>query len=294
MNVMLRTRARLLRDLALLANDPVNSTRWPKEVKAACLNQAIDDVADSVLLPYVYTITGGFTSTTFETALPHYVNRKYMQPQIKSDAVNPNLNTGDNTLETWLDLPGWTVESDGEAGAVLRLTSLPYQEEGRILYWSPPSSVPLEDGVVLDAVGLSDTSMTVTMGEADDAVPIVGFVSINNEWLQYNGTTRSGTTVTLQNLVRGIHGTSASTHSSQDTVLWGVGADRHMLWEMYTLGAMSRLARSLMFSNPNDMQQYQWAMRYYDQMVTEKMMSYRPSYVPSARLRVTHLLTELE
>jgi hypothetical protein len=72
---------------------------------------------------------------------------------------------------------------------------------------------------------LSDTATTVTLTTTDETGDN-GFLLIDNEWIHYRGTERGATTLTLQNLTRGLLTSVAATHAVSTPVYWCVATIR--------------------------------------------------------------------
>src|SRR5690606_22466861 len=96
---------------------------------------------------------------------------------------------------------------------------------------TPPTTT--DDPLAADA-----TSVTV-----DAAVDVedVGYLKIGAEWMHYAGITRAASTTTLNNLTRGINGTTAASHASETTVYWGIAMPVRTLWNQLYYGTRWRL-----------------------------------------------------
>lgn len=273
---------------------------WTTRQVYAALNGALR-MWNRVRIPYIYTITGGWSGTSFTVDLPEYIDHRYIRPQIRSTAVHPYVNLGDQTAITWIDLPGWTTEPSGVGGWTLRLTGLPYQDQGRIVFWNNPGPVPLmEDGSFATTTGdIDGDSTSVTVSTPVRTIHPVGYVLIEGEWIQYSGISGNAaeSTWTLSNLVRGLFNTSdvSRTHSSGAEVEWGVPADTVNLYEILMMQTRSNLHSMYLASGaPNETERHKWAMRYLDAQVSEMWNGYTPSWQPKMLLSTMDGLTALE
>lgn len=273
---------------------------WTTRQMYVAINAALR-TWDRVRIPYVYTISGGWSGSSFTVALPDYMDHRYVRPQILSTVTHPYVEFGDNALTTWIDLPGWTTEPDGSGGWTLRLTGLPYAEQGRIIYWNNPGPVPpMEDNVFpLTTGAITSASTEVTISTGHRQIPQVGFVLIEGEWLQYSGISGNAgeSTWTLGNLVHGLFdtGSVSQSHSSGVEVEWGVPADNVALYEILMSKSESNLHRMFLTSGaPNEKEDHKWAMRYLDAEVAEMWNGYTPSWQPRLLLSTGDILTGME
>lgn len=199
----------------------------------AGINEAVQMWAGRVLVPQLYSFTGGFSSGTFAYTLPAYV-RPPLQLQIRSTAYNviggEYVQQNADTTFTWHNLAGGSVEPVGDGTWLVRMPILTYSEEGRVIWWA--ENGPMITSAVELASGLtaSSTSASLTVISSPE-VNDFGFFKIGDEWISYGGLTRtSSTSYTATNLVRGLYGTTAAIHNSAAAVSWGVGVDDQRLW----------------------------------------------------------------
>lgn len=199
-----------------------SNERWTDaNIYAAC-NLALSQWQGRVFVPYVYTIAGGWVAGTHEYDLPDFIEGP-ITPQQKHYINDWYRFTGvsDNAL-TWTDVLEHTVEATATGGQRLRFSYQPYEDEGRILWWGHNGPCPTALPVTSASIDADDTSVTLT------TKPVIGrsgYIKIDSEWMQYAGVTEGATTLTLTNLVRGVLGTTATTHSPGSSVTWGVAMD---------------------------------------------------------------------
>ena len=287
MNYYLRTQSDLLEELEIRMRSTSND-RWSTAELYVALNATIRRWARRVKVPFIYTITDGWTGTTFTLSLPDYIDPRFIRPQISTEANDENVDIVSD-YETYVDVPGYSVEPSGNSN-VLRLNTIPYAADGRIIFWASPGHIPSSLGKVLAD---STTSMTVTI--ADMRLPDVGYIKVGNEWIQYAGMTSSGTVATLSNLVRSIDGTTTATHAENAEVNWGVPADHMDLYEqMMSQSAAVLYMMFLTDAAPAERDKFQWNMRYAQQMADEYWASYTSAYQPQLRISTRGQLTGLE
>jgi hypothetical protein len=68
--------------------------------------------------------------------------------------------------------------------------------------------------------------------------------------MQYAGVTEGASTLTLTNLVRGVNGTTAASHTAPATVYWGIAMDDNGLWRQLLDQARAHLMEYWL-SNPS-------------------------------------------
>lgn len=272
---------------------------WTTREMCRAINSAIRHWS-RVKIPYIYTITGGFSHNSFTVSLPDYIDHRFIRPQIKSTALDASVDFGDNTLETWVTLPGWAVEPNSAGGYTLRITGMPYTEEGRILFYQNPMELPVFDEdypTLAGDIDSSSTSLTVTTSSR--AIAPVGYILVGGEWIQYAGIAGNAaeSTWTLSNLVRGVYNTSgvSQTHTSGDVVEWGLPADDVRLYEHLFAKAEAYMHRMLLTTgSPNEKEDHKWAMRYLDAEADGFWANYLPSWQPKLKIHTRTALTGLE
>jgi hypothetical protein len=267
----LRSQSDLLTELGVKVRD-ASHARWTSAEKYTALNEVLMSWAEKVKLPHVYTITGGWVAGTYEYALPAYV-RPPIFPELlrqQPDLAYTNLGTTTN----WQPVVGWELESDGAGGQIIRLYAPPRTLEGQVVFYSPNSRVPTT--VPTTSGSTSSTATTMTIGSAID-VDDVGYVKCEAEWMAYYGVTRASATTTLNNLVRGLYGTTTATHNSGSSVYWGVALDDMRLHAMLLDGWKAYLhAYYLQDGGTHETGRHEKALGLYEQ----KMAAFWPMYSP--------------
>lgn len=227
MHLYVRSQTEILADVRRRMRDP-QAVRWTDPEIYGAMADAMLTWHDRVIIPHVYEIPSGWTSGTARYALPSYV-RGLLDPQQKrftSDWLQASFST--RTEDMWVDILNFEVMPDGDGGWVIQFPDYLDAGDGRIIYWThngpPPLALPTLDG----AITSSATTATV---ETTESLPEVGYIKIGSEWLHYAGTAVSASSVTLSNLLRGLFGTTAASHSDGASVAWGVGADTMDLFQ---------------------------------------------------------------
>ncbi|MBK8467761.1 MAG: hypothetical protein IPL32_18270 [Chloracidobacterium sp.] len=286
MNVIqeLQTQAEILARIKAIMRDSSNN-RWTNVEIYEALNQSLSKWVGRVSVPSVYTIPDGWQSNVYAYALPHYIRghidvqqKAYTGVQVGDITVDP-----ENGAFTWVDVPAWEVEPDGSGGEVLRLGALPYSVDGRVIFWAAngpvPTTVPTTSAAITDVAA---TSLTLT------GVPMIGasgFIKIDQEWMSYAGYTQSATITTLQNLVRGLNGTTAATHLITTACYWGVAAFRADLFSQLNDQIRAFLfALFLTDASPLEKEHHTFQMRFWQQSADE----YWRRFVPNRPAKFRH------
>lgn len=290
MNPYLYTQSEVLAILRTLLMEPT-AERWTDAQIYSCMSIALQGWQGRVRVPYIYNITGGWVSGTYDYTLPDYVDKRTVQPQAKVsgwDSIEGIITSGS---ETWADIQAFTVEPNETGGFVLRLSYsnprsslIGASSEGRAIWWGQQLQVPAVATLPILSAGISstDTSLTLT---TQPVIGRVGYVKINSEWVGYSGYTESGATLTLTNLVRGLNGTTAATHSTSDTVTWGVGMDTPALLNALYDGTRVYLMQ-MWLSNPSSREtaSYEKQLVLYQTNLDRFWKGYTPSRSLRSRL----------
>jgi hypothetical protein len=236
-------------------------------------------------VPYIYTITNGFTAGTYEYTLPWYIR----QPMDVQQKITVLFNTAglpvqftDSTSLTWADVPAWELEPDGSGGQKLRLGINAWANEARVIWWAENSRLPQSVPTLSAGIGTTDTSLTIA---SKPTIGPAGFVKVDDEWIGYAGYTVSTSTTTLTNLDRGLNGTAAASHSLGASVPWGVAAMREDLFYQLANQVYANL-HNLFLTNsaPQETQNHIFQVRFYQQMADEYWARFVPTRHPKVRL----------
>lgn len=232
---ILRSQSEVESELEALLSD--GAAVWTDTQRYRAINQALTVWQGRVLVPYLYTLSAGWTEDEYNFTLPDYIDGP-IDPQILRNLDWPFDVTLTEARSTWVGMEGYSLEPNATGGQTLRLHWPAYASDGRILWWGHNGPVPTTLPVTSGALTSTDTSLTLT------TKPIVGksgYIKIDAEWMQYAGVTESATTLTLTNLVRGVQGTTAATHVITSTVTWGIAMDRGELLQQLYYQAMANL-----------------------------------------------------
>lgn len=229
----LRTQADLLSDIENSLIDTTNA-RWSNNQIYRAINVALESIAGRVQLPRLYTISGGFTTGTYEYTIPAYVGDNFVPMVQVTDT--PLLSSVSST--NWVRIPFWDVEPSATGTRTMRLSASPYTAAARLIWYAPNGPVPYEDGGnALPKLAATMTTSTATIlldGLELDIYP-AGWVKIDNEWMSYTGVTHSATATTLSGVLRAQYNTTAATHDGTGTpatVYFGVAVDDTRLWRV--------------------------------------------------------------
>lgn len=280
----LRTQKEVYSNMSARLRDEEFS-RWSDSEVYRALNDAMSEWSGRVFVPFVYTITGGLTPNVSTYSLPSYIPTDIMVQRYVSRwwEIDQSLQEDDSEY-IWVDIQQWNLEPNGTGGQTLRVEQ-PNNRFGnvdaRVLWWGENGFVPDEIQTLEDDIDADDTSLVIS-GQPD--IADVGFVRIDNEWIQYAGTAQSGDTTTLSGLVRGYKGTAAL-HSSGVEVLWGIAYPMQSLWSQLMNQLRAHLHEIYMpGSSVEETQAHQWQMRWNKQKADEYWASYAPNH--AARIKI--------
>lgn len=202
--------------------------RWTDPEIYGALNDTLLTWYDRVIIPHIHAITGGWEAGTARYTLPAYI-RGIIDPQQKryTDAyLQAHFTT--NAEDMWVDINNFEVMPDGSGGYVVQFPDYLDSGDGRIVWWAHNGNVPYVLPTVQTTLTASATSLIVSTTEE---LAEVGYIKIGGEWLHYAGRTPGASTVTLNNLLRGLFSTTAAEHTSGAAVAWGVGVDTMDLYQ---------------------------------------------------------------
>jgi hypothetical protein len=150
------------------------------------------------------------------------------------------------------------------------------------MWWGSNGPVPTVVPVLSAGISDTDTSLTLT---TKPTVGRVGYVKVEAEWMQYAGYTEEATTLTLTNLVRGVAGSAAASHSGGVAVGWGVAMDKGGLSTQLLDQARAHLME-FWLSNPSsrEVAHYEKQMVFYQNRADTFWRKYVPSRAPKLKL----------
>lgn len=257
----LKAQSELVADCQAFLNDTGITLATATQYKEA-VNFAIRLWANRVIVPNRYTLS--FATGTYDYALPRYIRPPFTVKILTTtiglyDSVAP-APTSDMAYQV---VTNYTVDSDGNDGFTLRLGSIPYAQTGYILYYMENTVLPVGSPTVTTTIQSTDTSVTITLANMPE-VNDNGFVKIDNEWMAYNGISRTATGFVLSNLVRAYWETAAASHTSTTAVSFGVGVDRPGLWnQLYNQAAAYVHQLNVQKSTGEDSTRHQQLMSYH-------------------------------
>lgn len=261
------------------------SARWTTKEYYNAINSALQRWAGRVYVPYIYTLTNGFTTGTYEYSIPWYI-REPIDVQVKLNLVQPYsgfpIYISSNSIFTWIDVVAWEIEPDGAGGQKVRIGTNPWPQEARVIWWGEHGRLPLS--VPTLSASMTDTDTSLSIASKPNVGP-TGFVKVDDEWMSYAGYTVSSSSTTLTNLERGLNGTVAAAHSLGATVSWGVAAMRQDLYQQLEQQCYANL-HNLFLTNaaPQETQNHIFQVRYYQQMADEYWNRYTSERSPKLRL----------
>lgn len=267
----LRSQDDLLADLRALMRDPAGQ-RWSDEEIYRAINRALLSWHGRVAVNHYYTLPGGYSSATYAYSLPGYI-RPPVVAEVKRWIPYTEYTLDVQTTFTWQELPSFT-EPDGAGGLILRLVQPPRNLDGRVRWRLPNGPVPLALAELGESCALTADSLTLT-GDVD--IADAGYVKCENEWMAYAGVTRGSATV-LQNLLRGLYGTTAAAHNDGEKVAWGVAVDSLGLFQqLYDQTAAHLHELYLTDGNEKERMNHEKMMGFHQQRADEFWRRYLPA-----------------
>ncbi len=283
----LRTQTEIVANLKGTMRDS-EQNRWTTVEIYQGINHAIDRWGERVKVPFLYSIVDGWQSNLYEYALPWYVTPPLEVQQRRYSGLNVgSLQIDlDQGASTWIDVTSWDVEPDGLGGYKLRLGTLPYNVDGRIIWWAKQGRIPTSVLTLESAVGTTTaTSLTIT---GTPTIGNAGFIKIDDELIAYAGYTQAGGITTLLNLLRGVNGSTAATHLDNAPVNWCIAVHRPDLYvQLEDQTAAYLYGLFLTDASPQEIQHHTFQMRYRQQMADEFWKRYTPLRQTKMRLGMT-------
>jgi hypothetical protein len=221
MSLSLRSQLDLLDDIEARLRDPSNY-RWSQAEIYRALNDALHQWDGRVSVPAIYEPGATWPTSVSTVTLPAGIDPASVQVQVRELPVE-NV---DIVLDQWFDMQGWRNEPTATFGNQVRSYFQPASEY-RLLYWITNGPVPVTVPTLDSELSDTATSLTLT---TTAAVGDNGFCALENEWVHYRGVQRGATTLTLQNLTRGLLTSTAATHAALTPVYWCVAAPRQDLY----------------------------------------------------------------
>jgi len=255
--------------------------RWSDRESYRALNDSISEWGARVFVPYIYTIPGGLSATTTTYTLPSYIPTD-IQPQRYVSRwweINQDLQE-DDTGYIWVDIQQWNLEPNNTGAQTLRIERFG-NVDARVLWWGENGFIPDEIQELSTDIDEDDTTLIIA-GQPN--ISDVGFIKIDNEWMQYAGVTQSSETTTLSGLVRGYEGTAAQ-HAAAVEVLFGVAMPNIRLWAQLQNQMRQHLHEIVMTaSSVEETQQHQWQMRWFQQQAESFWMNHVPNRAPKIKI----------
>lgn len=224
-NFILRDQSDLLGSLKVRIRDTLNA-RWSDAEIMSALNSSLATWNGRVAIERAYNIPGGWVAGVMEYALPGYVNTRSMQVEMRRA---PGDHIYAVRTDDWVPVPGWSVQPGTDGAWYIRFDVSPASTDGRVVWYSSPSSMPSVAPIL--SVALTGAAASAVLTGVYDLAD-VGWVRIEREWIQYAGVQPGSSTTTLQNLVRGQYNTTAASHDVGLPAYWGVPAPRAELYNV--------------------------------------------------------------
>lgn len=183
-----------------------------------------------VVVPHYYAFDMG--SGDLEYALPAYIRRPFRvlvrQPMRNFPIAAEDAD--DDSTYYWDEFAAYDVHSDGAGGYTLHLHAYPGSDSARIEWFAENGGFPTTP-TISTTISSSDT-LVIIASTSYHQVNDAGYFKCQSEWHAYAGLTSKGSsTFVAGNLIRGVYGTTAASHTSTTAVEWGIGVDDQRLWQ---------------------------------------------------------------
>jgi hypothetical protein len=276
----LRNQLDLLNNVESHMRDTSNY-RWTEAEIYGALNDAIRSWHNRVSVPAIYVPSTNWPSNVHVVTIPAGIDPETVVTQVR---YLPYENL-EEQIDTWYDTVGWRIDPTETFGNEVRINFQPTSEY-RLLYWitngTVPATVPTLSGE------LSDTATTVTLtttAETGDN----GFLLIGNEWIHYRGTERGATTLTLQNLTRGLLTSVAAVHAVSTPVYWCVATTRMDLFNQLLDQARAFLHElTLIAAAPQSRDVHERMVSYYQARADAFWRRHWPARSPRWKVELAH------
>jgi hypothetical protein len=183
-----------------------------------------------VVVPHYYAFDMG--SGTYEYALPSYIRRPFrvlVRQPIRDFPIAAD-DADDESNYYWDEWNAYDVHSDGAGGYTLHLHSYPGADSARIEWFAENGGFPTTP-TVSTTITSASTSLIVASSDYH-LTNSAGYFKCEDEWSAYAGqTTKTSSVFTATNLIRGVYGTTAASHTSTTAISWGIGVDDQRLWQ---------------------------------------------------------------
>lgn len=277
---VLRSQTTLLDDIRRAMRD-TDRKRWTDAEIYDSINAALREWEGRVQIPHYYNID--FSSGTYEYTLPTYIDAAQMDVQIKRTVWGLNTETGDEWEDVYTDLTAWHVIPSATGGVTLLIDNAVNTQDGRIIWWGHNGSIATTACVSNAELVANGTSLVLSV-----VVPNIGragFLKVGQEWMAYAGVSDDGTKTTLNNLVRGLEGSTAAIHAAGATVAFGVAAPNENLFQVL-FDQVARDLHRLFLTNgaPNESEHHERLMGYHEQRVQAFWRMWVPARPPQMRL----------
>lgn len=280
---ILRTQLELYTNIRQRMRDTANR-RWTQQEAYNAINDGLAQWHNRVFVPFLYSLTDGFATGDYEYALPWYITEPIDVEAYRTIFLNGlPVELAAGTQSTWQNVPAYRLEPDGAGGQLLRLEIAPYDTDARVIWWSNNGPVPATIAT-LNANITTTTATTCTIASAP-VIGNAGYIRIDDEWIAYSGYTQASSVTTLQNLLRGVNGTAAATHTSSTSVYWGIAAHRQDLFNQLYESAMAAMHNLfLQDAAPKEIEHHTFQVRYHQQVADEYWRRYIPNRPAKMRL----------
>lgn len=274
--MILRTVSSVIDTLRTTLRDS-SAARWTDAELYVVLNDCLYDWYGRVSFPAVYSV--GYIDTDTEVTLPYYI-RGDIEPQHRDYANydNAGVQTDISGEEVWKAILMYEIIENQDGARTLVIPASTRYTDIQLIYWVPNGAFPYADADVPSGGWTSSaTTLTVDMS-ADEPVPDVGYIKCDNEYMFYAGVTYGTGTVTLSNVERGVHNSTAATHDADAVVSWCICVHDAGLFTQLRDNAMGRLHGLFVTDgSPKETETHTWLMRWYMQQATEYWRRYTPA-----------------
>lgn len=282
----LKAQTDLLSDVRRRMRDPA-AKRWTDPEIYGAINDALLTWHDRVIIPHIYEMPDGWTNGTARYTLPAYITG-IVDPQQKrftTDWLRASYSA--STEDMWVDILNFSITQGTQGDRVIEFPDYLDSGDGRVIWWMPNGPVARLVPELYDEI-TADATTAYIATELSDELPDSGYIKISTEWIHYAGITRYSLTnqvATLQNLTRGLNNTTATSHSTETLVAWGVGAETMDLYNQLYHYVQAQLHGLFLIDAAELERAHHERMRlHYLDLSDRFWMTYTPARAPKLRL----------
>ncbi len=242
MNLFARSQSQLRTEILTLLDDTSNA-RWTDAQVYAAINQALAMWSGRVFVPHLYQPTSyAWDNNTYVYSLPAWMDERCITPQMERQIPYNGFPLTTDGTDTWVDVPGFTIEPTTTEGRKLRFQTFPLAVNARIIYWTQAPQV-FTTIPTLSSNFLSNATTIVLTANATNSYPGMAYFKTEDEFVLGALSTRTASTITYDVVARGLFNTYTDGANSASSVYVAVVVPDERLFVQLHDQAMAILHR---------------------------------------------------